>query len=403
MSGVKESYIAIPSCRQFRVHSSSQTWIFLQSSSPATLEACDSLTITSLAEGDLQGENHANTNDQLVASDVSLPTQLRPEVQVQDFEAPEVGVGSTGTKSWSVPEAASRAAVLSNVVDLATRARQSQSTGDTSWLQDLATLQSPYRSSDSGLLLVFSEPGPEATLEEFHDWYDNEHVPLRTLRFPEFRTAARYEVYESPRTPSTSSSFKAGWAAAYTISSNQIYNEERYSGLRKNRSKREGELLSRVATLDRRIYTTLIDANDPENPKGDLRPRKAEEISSEARSVYFAGFHSDNDAATVTSWFTTKLQPLLQSQKCRARMLRLVDALINGKQAAPANGDAKDVGQYALYFEFEQGQVPVDEVVKPALQKSQWEETLGVQSVEVRSMKIYRGWDATKALEELRR
>lgn len=31
----------------------------------------------------------------------------------------------------------------------------------------------------AGYLWVMSEPGEAVTLEEFTDWYDNEHVPLR--------------------------------------------------------------------------------------------------------------------------------------------------------------------------------------------------------------------------------
>ncbi|CAO1630377.1 unnamed protein product [Sympodiomycopsis kandeliae] len=405
--GLKDSYLVLPGCRQFRIHASSETWIFLRSLSPATLEACSKLFITSVGT---ESSATASTSN-LLASGDSVPSQVRPEILVQDFESPESGVSSKGSKSWFVPDETRRGIILDSILNSASQA----SRGENHWLRNLQPLdkteskdskppqESLYRSSDSGILLVFSDPGSQATLEEFHDWYDNEHVPLRTLRFPEFRSAGRYEVISSPKSPcETSPSFKAGWAAAYTISNNQLYAEERYSGLRQNRSKREGELLSRVATLDRRIYTLLVDSKDLNDSKGDTSALSADELRKESSSVYFIGFDTTKitSANEVKDWFKSKVLPQLSNLTIqRSRLLTLVDALINGKSATPSNGDAKYVGKWCLYLESAEKVFSHQKEIENLLEQCQWEEELGVKDVEVRVMSIYRAWDPVKALE----
>ena len=58
-----------------------------------------------------------------------------------------------------------------------------------------------------GLLLVTTEP-PEGMEEEFHDWYDTEHIPQR-LTLPGFESASRWQCVEgSPR-----------WLALYELAS----------------------------------------------------------------------------------------------------------------------------------------------------------------------------------------
>ncbi|EIN14000.1 hypothetical protein PUNSTDRAFT_58204 [Punctularia strigosozonata HHB-11173 SS5] len=94
------------------------------------------------------------------------------------------------------------------------------------------------------LLLVFSEPGPDVTLSEFHDWYDGEHVPLR-VNTPTFRTWERWEQADGQ---------KPSWAASYDLESYAAMQERPYTTLAETRSEREKELLKRVQLLDRRTY-----------------------------------------------------------------------------------------------------------------------------------------------------
>lgn len=94
------------------------------------------------------------------------------------------------------------------------------------------------------LLLVFSEPGSAVSDTEFHDWYDNEHVPLR-VDTPAFSSWARY-VQKDGEKPS--------WAAIYDLESYEATQVPPYSLLAETRSDREKNILSRVEVLERRTY-----------------------------------------------------------------------------------------------------------------------------------------------------
>lgn len=136
----------------------------------------------------------------------------------------------------------------------------------------------PEFQAGPGLLLVFAELGEKVTEEQFHgesmrllisaciwsfsnsslssvssfcyyrsnlaDWYDNEHIPLRTSSLPEFSTAARFVALDNK---------EPKWAAMYSISDNTLFGEDRYTKLRANRSEREGKLVASLGVLDRRV------------------------------------------------------------------------------------------------------------------------------------------------------
>jgi hypothetical protein len=103
-----------------------------------------------------------------------------------------------------------------------------------------------------GLFLAYSEPGsvPEA---EFHDWYDNEHLPAR-LTVPGFESATRYRALDGLKPP---------WLAVYDIVPGTLETPE-YKALYASNSDREKSILARLATLDRREYELISD----ERPAG---------------------------------------------------------------------------------------------------------------------------------------
>nr|GAT55927.1 predicted protein [Mycena chlorophos] len=116
-----------------------------------------------------------------------------------------------------------------------------------------------------GFLLVTAEPGDKVTLDEFQDWYNNEHVPLRLNHLPSFLTGARFRAADSG-IPS--------WLAVYDIDDTATFAHESYTRLRANRSPREANLVQRLAILDRRTYEIVADSGEstltssykPENP-----------------------------------------------------------------------------------------------------------------------------------------
>ena len=50
-----------------------------------------------------------------------------------------------------------------------------------------------------GFLAVFSEPGANVSMEEYQDWYNNDHIPIRLNYIPSFLTGLRYSASDSLR------------------------------------------------------------------------------------------------------------------------------------------------------------------------------------------------------------
>lgn len=103
-----------------------------------------------------------------------------------------------------------------------------------------------------GFLAVFAEPGASVSIDEFQDWYNNEHIPLRLDHLPSFLTGARF---------SASDSFRPSWLALYDIDDTATFKNESYTRLRTNRSPREADLVKRLELLDRRTYELIGDEN----------------------------------------------------------------------------------------------------------------------------------------------
>ena|ERR1700729_1028622 len=103
-----------------------------------------------------------------------------------------------------------------------------------------------------GFLAVFSEPGANVTIDEYQDWYDNEHIPIRLDHLPSFLTGARY---------SASDSLRPSWLAVYDVDDTATFQHESYTRLRANRSPREADVVKRLELLDRRTYELVADEN----------------------------------------------------------------------------------------------------------------------------------------------
>jgi hypothetical protein len=202
-----------------------------------------------------------------------------------------------------------------------------------------------------------------SSLLESADWYDNEHVPLRTKKFSTFLSAARYEVTASSHSSETdstpSAAFKAKWSAIYTISSNAVFTDPAYTSLRTQRSPREGELLSRIGVLDRRMYRLVYDSaadgaiditknsRDGIGPApADLRARTASDIEKEAPFVVATSVTpAEGNKDAYDEWYAKEHVAMIAKVPGwhRTRRYELIDALVNGKEVKPSNGDGGEV------------------------------------------------------------
>jgi len=102
-------------------------------------------------------------------------------------------------------------------------------------------------------LAVWTEPGESVQLEEFQDWYEHEHIPLRMNYLPSFLTGARFRASDG-QSPS--------WLAVYDVENTSTFTDESYTRLRLHRSAREADLLKRLRFLDRKTYELVHDTGE---------------------------------------------------------------------------------------------------------------------------------------------
>ncbi|CDW97498.1 hypothetical protein [Sporisorium scitamineum] len=267
---------------------------------------------------------------------------------------------------------------------------------------------SPFKAEDSGLLLVFMQPGPQVSLDEFHEWYDNEHVPLRIHRFTSFRSAVRYAVTSTTFTPSSAVAPKdTTWGAFYTVSSNATFADTAYTSLRSERSAREAELFTRLAIVDRRIYKLEYDSDMDERIKVE-RKRLGLGVQREEDTGRYLVTNSvdmkDEVQEEYNRWFEEEHVPMLSKVKGwkRSRRFTLIDNGVNGTQAE--KGMAKGVPKCLGLHEYDNDTPEDTQEYKDAC-STQWRsDILGPNNAnlirrERKICKIYRAWDPIAAIE----
>ncbi|KAM0714833.1 hypothetical protein Q7P37_009297 [Cladosporium fusiforme] len=104
-----------------------------------------------------------------------------------------------------------------------------------------------------GYLAVAIQPGPNTDDAAFHEWYNNEHGPLR-LRLPFIKTGDRYKAIDD-KTP--------GWSAVYDVSDLSMLDKRIYTRLREERSAREKRVMGSFESLDRKIYSLFSERAKP--------------------------------------------------------------------------------------------------------------------------------------------
>jgi hypothetical protein len=173
-----------------------------------------------------------------------------------------------------------------------------------------------------GLLFVYTDPGP-VLMEEFHDWYDTEHGPAR-LTVPGIASGCRFAALDdlAPR-----------WLATYDLSLAALDSAE-YKAVVAGASDREKSIMSRLATLDRRVYELISDSG----PAADLPPPAVLAVSLSVPP----GQEDD-----LAAWYTDEHIPMLLDVPGwrRIRRFRLVDG------TAPAFMSLHDIDGVSVFDE----------------------------------------------------
>lgn len=111
-----------------------------------------------------------------------------------------------------------------------------------------------------GILYVTMQPKPGLSLDQFHEWYNNEHGPIR-LRLPHiFTNGLRYAATDSQN---------PHFLAVYDVSSMHHLDTPTYLALRANRSPREAETIGQVDVV--RYFYDLVS----ESKSADFVPPEA--------------------------------------------------------------------------------------------------------------------------------
>ena len=113
-------------------------------------------------------------------------------------------------------------------------------------------------SAQPGMLYVTMKPNPELSSDQFHDWYNNEHGPMR-LRFPFFANGFRYRATDLGN-PATKEAPE--WLAWYDVTDMLEMTKEPYTALRQPpiQSQRERDTMKQIK-VDRDRKSTRLNSS----------------------------------------------------------------------------------------------------------------------------------------------
>ncbi|OCH87458.1 hypothetical protein OBBRIDRAFT_796164 [Obba rivulosa] len=226
-------------------------------------------------------------------------------------------------------------------------------------------------------LLVFSEPGELVSESEFHDWYDNEHIPLR-VAVPAFLNWTRWEAIDglSPK-----------WGASYDLESHEATQNPPYSTLAETRSDREKDLLSRIKVLDRRTYEAY--EGHPAYPPSSLY----DPTSPAPYTTFFSIDVKPEDEEALNNWYYEEHIPMLAKIPgwVRSRRFVLKDW---GRLGVEGKKDQKAPPKYLAVHEWTSPDFQQSEELKASIETPLAKKILGeALQIEKRSVKFLKKWD----------
>lgn len=188
-----------------------------------------------------------------------------------------------------------------------------------------------------GLLYVYMNPKTSLPDAQFHDWYNNEHGPLR-LRLPFVHNGFRYQAADAA---------EPQWMALYDIADMDELTRETYLDLRGDgiRTPREKAAMAQI-DVDRRLYDLVDDQK-----ASDYCPLESQPDSAASGSVLLANtitVHPGQDKEhELSRWYSKEHTPMLTRIPGWRRTRRFVTSSIDPNAAreflalhefAPKNG-----------------------------------------------------------------
>ncbi|TDZ39668.1 3-oxoadipate enol-lactonase 2 [Colletotrichum spinosum] len=145
--------------------------------------------------------------------------------------------------------------------------------------------------ANPGMLYVTMQPKPELAIEQFHEWYNNEHGPTR-LRLPQiFTNGLRYRANDDK---------EPAYLATYDVTSMSHLETPTYTTLRANRSSREADTIGQVA-VTRYFFDLVLERKAPLFlPIEELSDKEAEGLELVAIEITV---NDESGEAGLRKWY----------------------------------------------------------------------------------------------------
>lgn len=183
-----------------------------------------------------------------------------------------------------------------------------------------------------GLLYVTMQPRPDLPAAQFHDWYNNEHGPLR-LRLSYVTNGFRYRAIDLNGSKGTQGQDLPEWLALYDLTDvDQLTRDPAYLSMRtdKVKTQREKDTMAQIA-VDRGIYQL-----DNERRSNAFVPLEEQSDAASAGKVLVAiSIRADQSRKTdLENWYEQEHAPLL-SKVSGWHRTRLFSTVATGSDADP--------------------------------------------------------------------
>jgi hypothetical protein len=190
-----------------------------------------------------------------------------------------------------------------------------------------------------GFLVVLAEPGNQVSLDEFHDWYDNEHIPLRLNHLLSFLSGARYQSIDG---------IKPSWIAVYEIDDTKTFGDQSYTVLREKRSQREKDVMERLEVMDRRTCEVVREVDEGSGRTTGLRVGNPSRwvVTHGVGRAAGEGLNDNKDSKEVARWsneIARKLENNSVDGWVKTRVLKVLESAKTG-----ASGDSNEKEQGLL-------------------------------------------------------
>ena len=233
----------------------------------------------------------------------------------------------------------------------------------------------------TAFLLVFSEPGTGVPEEEFNDWYENEHIPLR-VNTPTFLNWTRWKAIDGE---------KPTYGASYDLESYEATKTAPYTTLAETRSDREKDILKKVELLDRRHYELL------ETPSSHPPSALYDETNPASYAVFVSLTVKPELEDDFNKWYDEEHIPMLVKAPgwVRSRRFVLKDA---GQRGVEGQKEQKTPPKYLAVHEWASPAAFETAEFREAT-STPWRARMveGAEVWELRTFEVMRAWVQSKS------